>query len=230
MTSERKVGIITFVSLIALIAQMFLYRKTFINFWIPFSIFLVGGFVLFTLFRKRFQYYIETKHAFYLQVFHGTIMFGGILVFTFMGLNYYLPTDKDHEVEMRVLHTDYLSAGRRGGCGNPYAIVHYNGMEKQLVFPCNTNLIQGQNIKVSLNKGLFGFLIVEEMTSLVTQEDLDQLQIKEETDQYHKILDAAESNLQKGDTAKAIEYFQRAVGFKPSHKATKKRLEEISGK
>ena len=225
MTSERKVGILTFLSLAAVAAQMLIYRKTFINFWIPFSIFFAGGFLLFALLRNKITYYRQNEHSFIVQAFQGTIMFGGITVLTFIGLNYYVPIGKDHKVEMKVIETEYLSSRR--GCDSPYAIVHYNGMEKQLVFPCKADLYEGQNIQVSLNRGLFGFLIVGEMTTIVSSEEKE---IKPKTGpegQYRKILDAAESKLANGDTAKAIDYLNRAIQLKPSDYKVKKRLTEI---
>jgi len=225
MTSERKIGILTFLSLAAVLAQMLIYRKTFINFWIPFSIFLGGGFLLFTLLRKSISYYRKTEHSFILQSFHGTIMFGGITVLLFMGLNYYVPTGKNHVVEMKVLETGSLNSRR--GCDSPYAIVHYNGMEKQLVFPCNTDLFEGQKIRVSLNRGLFGFLIVEQMTSIITSREQEIIRKAGPEGQYQKLLDAAESKLDEGDTTKAIDYLNRAIQLKPSDKEVRKRLAEI---
>jgi len=228
MNSVRKMGILTFVSLLAVLTQMLLYRKTFINFWIPFSIFFVGGFLLFLLFRKKLDYYRKAKHGFLPQAFQGTVMFGGIAVFTFMGLNYFIPLDDSYKVEMRISETGFLTNAKVGRCEPPYALVLYNGMEKQLVFPCNTNLVQGQIIQVSMSKGLLGFLTVGKMTVLVSPEKLDNLKMGKGGNQYQKILDAAEANLKKGDTLKAIDYFQRAIRLMPSDKATKRRLQEIS--
>ena len=158
--NDRFMSILTFVSLGLIAWEMFIYRKTFINIFIPLSLLLIGGPILFFSFRKKIKFYRETDHGILSQIVHGTILFGGTFMFVFMFLNYYLPFHKTETVELRVVEIGNLTSKR--GCDAPYAIVDYYGFEKQLIFPCKTNLSRANYIKVELKKGLFGFMIVKD--------------------------------------------------------------------
>lgn len=156
----RLMGIVTFASIILIIWEMFIFRKTFINIFIPLSLFFIGGPILFFIFRKKIKYYIETENGLLKQVFHGTILFGGTFMFTFMSLNYYLPYGKTKQYDLKVIETGNLT--RKRGCDPPFAIVDYYGFEKKLVFPCNVELGNTKRINVKLQKGLFGFMVVND--------------------------------------------------------------------
>lgn len=140
---------------------MFIFRRTFINILIPLSLFLVGGPILFFMFRKKIKYYVDNELGIFPQVFHGTVLFGGVFMFVFMFLNYYLPVNKTELYDLRVVETGYLS--NRRSCDPPFALVDYYGFKKQLVFPCKTKIGNTKSIKVKLQKGLFGFLIVKNL-------------------------------------------------------------------
>ncbi|WP_341899932.1 tetratricopeptide repeat protein [Fluviicola taffensis] len=217
--ADRLMSIMTFVSIGAIIWEISLFRKTFINVSIPLTLFIGGGFILFLLFRNKIRYYVENAYGFFLQAFHGIILFGGLLMFFFMALNFYIPTGKIELVDLKVIKTGKLSKGRHG-CGDPYAIVEYHGFEKQLIFPCSTNLDHAERIKVHLQKGLLGFLVVKD-TKLVNSAD------PEEAEMYMKILVRAEAYYSEGNSQKAIELYERAVRLKPSDQLAKIRLKKL---
>jgi hypothetical protein len=78
----------------ALIAwEMLLFRKTFIPFLLPCMLFFAGGLATFLLVRKRMKYY-DNRDGFFYQALHGTILFGGTIMFVFMAVNYYLRPGK----------------------------------------------------------------------------------------------------------------------------------------
>ncbi|WP_430405737.1 hypothetical protein [Fluviicola sp.] len=217
--SDRLMSIMTFVSIGAILWEISLFRKTFINVSIPLTLFIGGGFILFLLFRNRIRYYVENAYGFFLQAFHGIILFGGLLMFFFMALNFYIPTGKIELVDLKVIKTGTLAKGRHG-CGNPYAVVDYHGFEKQLIFPCSANLDHAERIKVHLQKGLLGFLVVKD-TKLLNSAD------SEEAKQYLNILIHAEKYYSEGNSQKAIELYERAVRLKPSDQLAKIRLKEL---
>lgn len=224
--SNRLMSILTFVSLILIIWEMFIFRKTFINIFMPLSIFLIGGPILFFILRKKIKYYIETEHGLFSQAFHGTVLFGGTLMFIFMFLNYYLPVNKTELIQLKVIETGNLSSRR--GCDAPFAKVDYYGFEKQLIFPCNTNLSGANFIKVKLQKGLFGFMVVKDSKLEKSRQSEPYSIIDTDFEkQYVKILVRAEEYYNEGNIEKSIELYERAVRLKPTDKLAKIRLKEI---
>lgn len=223
--SDRLMSIMTFVSIGAIIWEISLFRKTFINVSIPLTLLIGGGFILFLLFRNKIRYYVENAYGFFLQAFHGIILFGGLLMFFFMALNFYIPTGKIELVDLKIIKTGTLSKGRHGG-GNPYAVVDYHGFEKQLIFSSSSNLDNAERIKVHLQKGVLGFLIVKDkklVNSVQSVSDSDS----ELAEQYMKILVRAEEYYSEGNIPKAIELYERAIRLKPSDKFAKIRLKEL---
>lgn len=146
-----------------MLGEIELFRKTFISFLIPMTIFIVGGLIAFFLLRNRIPYYKINRQSFGtpLLALHGTILFGGIIMFLFMALNFYIPVGRTETLHLKVIKTDRFGGRRRVGA--PYAIVEYHGFKKQLVFPHNANMENNGFLQVSLAKGIFGFPTVREM-------------------------------------------------------------------
>ncbi len=217
---------LTFGAFILIIWEISIFRKTFISLFIPLTFFLIGGPILFFGLRKKIKYYIETDYGVLLQAFHGTILFGSTLMFIFMFLNFYFPSDNTAQFDMKVIKTGNLASRR--GCGNPFATVDYHGFEKQLVFPCNTKLENAERIKVKLQEGLFGFKIVKDVKLINNKQVEDISNVESEIEkQYLKILIRAEEYYDDGNIEKSIELYERAVQIKPSDKLAKIRLKEI---
>lgn len=153
------IGSLTWVSLLMIAGEMLLYQQTFINFWIPFSVFFGGGILSFFLFRNHIRFYVENEYRVFVQVLHGLILFGGFEVFLFIGLNYFVPIGKERAVQLTVLKMDYFEDSR--GETKQCATVNYHGMRKQMVFPYDVERHKGQVLTVLLNEGLFGYLIID---------------------------------------------------------------------
>jgi hypothetical protein len=218
----------TFLSFLALIGEMFLYRKTFIDFWMAFLIFLAGGLLTYLFLRKRWDYFSKETSSVFWQAFHAIILFGGPIVFSFMALNYFIPLKTDKEVTLVIVKTGSFTS--KGRCSDNFAIVRYAGIRKQLVFDCDVRIEVNDTVKVKLNEGLFGFLTVDEMT---IQPNLFKRKMIEETDEeavYSRIIDKAEEFAGKGNIPKAIELYERAVSFRPSDTIAQKRLVQLKRK
>ena len=89
-------------------------------------------------------------------------------MFMFMAANYYVNME-EKVINLDIIRTGQLARGRRS-CGNPYAEVFYENMEKKLVFPCDTDLTNARKIKVVLSKGIFGYVVVKNMRPIVLDE------------------------------------------------------------
>lgn len=229
---DKRMSIATLIALVAIIWEMTIYRKTLIHFIIPFSIFLVGGTTLFWLLKGRIRFYSEIERSLFVKLLHGVLVFGGVLMFIFMALNYYLVSDQVLTPQLKVEEKGQLAKGRNG-CGNPYVLVNYKGFEKQLILPCGTDLRNVERVKLELQEGLFGFMIVrsEELVYQESKVEVDEGQSEKEEEQiYLKLIDQAEINANKGEIEKAIALYERALIFKPSDEHAKKRLKELKKK
>ncbi|MNU77865.1 hypothetical protein D3C71_674480 [compost metagenome] len=213
---------ISYIALMLWVVDIF--RETFISFLISLVLFIGGGLIAFFLLRKKIPYYKrnqQTFGTFWLAV-HGTILFGGIILFLFMALNFYLPIGKTETLNLKVIRSGEF--GGRNSCRKPYLIVDYHGFEKQLIFPCHTNVENNGFLKVSLNKGIFGFFVVREMNVIPPT----QYQIESDNEStYQKILNRAEEYYVEGNLNKSIELYERAVRLMPSDTFPKVRLKEI---
>jgi len=228
--STRVMSILTLGSLLLIIWEMLIFRKTFISVLIPLSIFSIGGLITFISLKNKINYYILNEHSFFLQTIHGIILFGGVLMFSFMGANYYFTVQKEKIFDLRIIETGHLARGRRG-CGNPYAIVNYNNTQKQLIFPCSVEIDNCTSVKVALNEGLFGFVVIKNMKPLNSgtyreTEDYSTDVLKE----YIKILSKAKEHYQNGNIKRSIELYERAARINPDDKLPRLKLEEIRKK
>ena len=218
--SYRLLSILTFISILLIIWEMALFRKTFIPVFIPIVLFFTSGPILFWLLRKKINYYQETAHGIVAQLLHGTIFFGGPSIFIFMALNFYFPNENPQIFNLKVVEIGSLT--NRRGCDPPYATVDYYGFQKQLIFPCNTNLSHTSRIEVKLQKGLLGFMILKDWKLINSGQSESMVE-----DPYLKLLEKAEEYYAAGNIQKTIELYERAIRFKPSDKSVKVRLEEI---
>lgn len=160
--SEKFIGFLTFLSLIAIFWEFMIFRKTLISIYIPLMLFIGGGFILFLILKNKIKYYVESSYSNSLIAFHGVIMFGGLLMFLFMAANFYLSTGENEVHELKVINSGELNS-RRSDCDPQTATVEYYGFEKQLVFGCHTDLSNTKSIKVKMQKGLFGFFVVKDV-------------------------------------------------------------------
>lgn len=159
---DNRMSFLTFLAIGLLIWQMTIYRKTFIDILIPLSIFILGGLALFFSLRKRINYYKSFRFGILIQSIHGMFLFGSFAVFLFIALNFYFPDKSIQNIQLKIEKADSFG-GRRGRSGNPYAIVNFKGLRKQLVFNKTFEIVEGDCINLRIKKGLFGFFIIEEM-------------------------------------------------------------------
>jgi hypothetical protein len=68
-------------------------------------------------------------------------------------------------VTLPIVSYGHLAKSRRS-CGEPYVHVIYRDQEKELVFPCGTEIEKYSSVYVELGKGLFGFDVITDKTLL----------------------------------------------------------------
>jgi hypothetical protein len=151
-------GILFIGSLALLVWEISIYHKTFIPLKIPFLIWLLTGFIFFLILKSRLTEYLKTGNIF-LQIFYCLVTFGGLSVSVFMLPNYYLADKEKFVVNEMIISTGSLGSSK-GHCRQPFIIINHAGLEKQLVYYCDTPVEKYQSVDLTLSKGLFGFEVV----------------------------------------------------------------------
>jgi len=149
--------ILFFLAICLTLWEIQIYRKTVIKFEIPLLIWLSTGLFITPFMSKTLDNYQFTTNIL-LHLFYNTLTFGGILLFIFMGSNYYFPGEETKTIEAKILKTGTLGRGRRGSnCNEQYGQVVINKIEKQLIFPCGIEIQNFEFIEIKLKKGKWGF-------------------------------------------------------------------------
>jgi hypothetical protein len=135
-----------------------IYRKTIVPLGLPLLLWVGTGLVL-TPFLKDFLKRHYDTDSLLLQSVFNIVTWGGFTVFLFMWSNFTFTKDEVRTVKLIIQNRGTLAEGRYG-CGNPYVDVTYMGKEKQLVFPCNTDVTSYEFAYVLMKEGAFGYPII----------------------------------------------------------------------
>lgn len=161
-TKNIALTILFAIAVLLTIWQIMIYRKTVIDFQVPFVIWLTTGLVFTPFMTKALDNYYSTKHLL-LQLLFNSTTFGGIIVFLFMSTNFYFHTGQVKKVECEIINTGTLGRGRHGTCKSPFATVVINKVQKQLVFGCGIYIHKYKNIELELVQGRWGYDIISRM-------------------------------------------------------------------
>lgn len=142
-----------------------LYRNTVIDWVIPTSIYIVGGLVFSPMTSKLVGGYSTLSDYFWFSV-GNILVFGGIVAYIFMALNFYFPSGEPTFLKVQIIKRGYLSSGKSRYRGEPYADVKIYGADKELIFPRDIEIKNFKYVGVSIKKGLWGFDIIESKTLL----------------------------------------------------------------
>jgi len=151
--------IVFFGGMVLTIFEIDIYRLTFIPVAIPIFIWVATG-LLITPFNAEALAKEMKARSIFLRVFFNIVAWGGIATYVFMALNFYFRTNVSNNVALPILNNGYLAKGRNG-CGNPYAEIDYKNFQKQIVFPCDTAIARYNTIILKIEKGLFGFDVIQ---------------------------------------------------------------------
>lgn len=88
---------------------------------------------------------------------------GGIFYFSLLYLNSRLAEKQVVTEDFKIIKTGNLARGRKRRCGQPYAIIYFNEIEKELIFFCKYDKDVKAALKVRLkySNGLFGFAVIK---------------------------------------------------------------------
>ena len=153
---------------LAIIWEIDIFRKSFINPIVPFLLAIFTGVALTPLLRKTVNIYLYNpynigKVPLPFHLVFNTVSFGGMLALLFMWTNLHF-ADK----EKQILTLSIQSRGRldrsKNGCAQPYAVIQYKNAEKELIFPCETPIEKYDRVYVEIQRGLFGYDVIARQT------------------------------------------------------------------
>ena len=99
----------------------------------------------------------------FFHYFYNIVSFGGILVFLFMWTNQTFNDKSETVITLPIVSYGHLAKSRRS-CGEPYAHIIYKEKEKELIFPCGTEIEKFSSLYIEVAKGLYGFDILTNET------------------------------------------------------------------
>ena len=155
-TFKRLIAVLFIFGLLLQIWEVIIYRRTIIDLKIPLTIWLTPGLFLTPILYKKLNDIGGKAHWTLHYILH-SCMTGGILLFCFMASNFYFADNNVTERQFKVNKTGYLQR-------KPYAMINYDGLEKQLVFsPSDKRKVTtAKSATVKSRKGLLGFDILDE--------------------------------------------------------------------
>lgn len=145
-------------AIILTVFEIEIYRKTLINWVLPTFIWVSIGLILTPLTSSFLKKYYDTD-SFFLRLIFNIVIWGGLVIYSFMATNYYFPRDNSKIIKTKIIKTGHLAKGRYG-CGEPYCDVVIDKKEKQLTFPCDFEIEKYNFIELTIKKGLWGFDII----------------------------------------------------------------------
>jgi hypothetical protein len=156
-------GAIGFLGLVLMVFEIFIYRKTIIDTYIPISIILFVGFLTFYFNRHHYkETYMLTGNFF--PIMQNLISWGFISSYIFMATNYYLAEKKTTQYRF-IIKEKSLLPGRKHHRNErvPMVTIDYLNFEKELVFPpTDTDKVdKAKSVIVTVRKGGLGYEILD---------------------------------------------------------------------
>jgi hypothetical protein len=153
--------------------EIYIYRVTFISVYIPLFIWASTGLLMTPFFKKTFNIYCFNPYTpertpIFFHYFYNIVSFGGILVFLFMWTNQTFNDRSKNVITLPIVSYGHFAKSGRS-CGEPYAHIIYKNKEKELVFPCETEIEKFRSVYVEVATGLYGFDIITNKTLIEGQ-------------------------------------------------------------
>ena len=157
--SDRILHILFLICIALTIWGIIIYRLTIIDTKTLFIITSIGtAFAFITI-----QRILKSSYAIFWIFFISIAVGGGTFYFSVLFFNQCFADKETFTKEFKIIETGNLARGRRSNCSQPFAVVDFNGTEKQLVFYCDyeKTIKNFSKVLLSYKNGLFGFDIIE---------------------------------------------------------------------
>ncbi len=158
---------------LAIIWEIDIFRKTFINPIVPFLLAIFTGVALTPLLRKTVDIYLYNPYnigkvplPFHLAF--NTVSFGGMLALIFMWTNLHFAYKEKQILTLSIQSKGHL-ARSKNGCAQPLAVIQYKNAEKELIFPCETPIEKYDRVYVEIQRGLLSYDVITRQTLIQGQ-------------------------------------------------------------
>ncbi len=161
------------IGIILTVWEIYIYRVTFISVYIPLSIWVLTGLIMTPIFKTTFNIYCFNPYtpgqtSMFFHYLYNIVSFGGIVVFLFIWTNQTFNDKTKTVLTLPIISYGHLAKSRRG-CGQPYAHIVYKNKEKELIFPCETEIEKFSSVYIEVSRGLFDFEIITNKTLVAGQ-------------------------------------------------------------
>jgi hypothetical protein len=139
-----------------------IYRMTIIPLKYLFAVMALGAVIAYPLIKFKLKPSYENSRIFLTSVAIGA----GLFYFSFLYLNSRFLDKEKLTKDFNIVETGTLAKGRKGVCRQPYAIVDFYGIKKELIFYCEYEhtISTFSKVKLEFSKGLFGFNFIHTKT------------------------------------------------------------------
>lgn len=162
---EKFISFLFILGLVLLVWEIFIYRRTIIAFNIPLIIFIIPGVFLTPVFYEKLNKIQGMNLHFLTHYFLHSFTSGSFILFLFMSSNFYFAENYTTEKRLEIISKGSLAAGKGRPVykRQPYVMVHYGKVEKQLIFSySDTDKINSASkVHLTARKGLWGFDVLE---------------------------------------------------------------------
>jgi hypothetical protein len=136
-----------------------IYRLTIVDTSLLYIVSAIGTVIAFL----AIHFFIKSTYSKFWTGFISIVIGSGTFCFGLLFFNQRFSDKEIIEEDFKITKTGTLGRSRPTRCYQPYAIIDFNGTEKQLVFYCDFAEKMENYSKVSLtySKGLFGFDIIK---------------------------------------------------------------------
>lgn len=157
--------ILFFLGIMLTFLATIIYEKTFINWWIPFIIWLIAGIITTVIIPKRWKKIFRKDHnikTLIWETMNNCLTFGGITVFIFLYINLKSPTKNVETQKLKIVK----KSSKNGSHGRitPVADVIYKGLTKTvpLKYSEQNKLNDLDYLTLKIKKGNLGFDVIIE--------------------------------------------------------------------
>jgi len=153
-----------FLGLIAMVFEIFIYRKTVISEYLLMLIIFGIGIISFILIKDHYNKIYLTSKIFY-PLCQSFVSWGFLACFIFMASNYYLAGSETKDYKFKIIKKESMPGGKgHRSERQPLVSFNYFDFEKELVFKYDDTkaVNDADSVLVRVKKGALGYDILDE--------------------------------------------------------------------
>ena len=160
-----------FAGLLSFLFILSLDNNVIMHWLVPVSIILVSGIVATLITREHFLSAFDNSKNLYLHLGVNLVAVGGLVCLVFMLLVVNVRTGEPYVKTYNIKKWNESHSSRLG-CTR-YVIIDLDGEEKNFEFPCSTQLAGYSYMHLTLQKSLFGFIVIIKKEPSIFKESID---------------------------------------------------------